>query len=95
MNAAPTSNRTDDLAAAVADLRVRLDRARANGEFDADTYEAAEEELDTAETALRASSKDGRKKAVLALKRLNGLAAETTDVAAQIALVIAAVNGLS
>jgi hypothetical protein len=32
---------------------------------------------------------------VLALKRLNGLAAETTDVAAQIALVIAAVNGLS
>jgi nucleoside phosphorylase len=95
MNAVPTSDRIDDLAGAVADLRVRLDRARANGEFDADTYEAAEEELDTAETALRAPSKDGRKKAVLALKRLNGLAAETTDVAAQIALVIAAVNGLS
>ncbi|MFG3340650.1 purine phosphorylase [Glycomyces sp. NPDC048151] len=95
MNVAPTSDRIDDLAAAVADLRVRLDRARAAGEFDADTYEAAEEELDTAATALRAPNKDGRKKAVLALKRLNGLAAETTDVAAQIALVIAAVNGLS
>ncbi|WP_026923480.1 5'-methylthioadenosine/S-adenosylhomocysteine nucleosidase family protein [Glycomyces arizonensis] len=95
MGTAPTGERIDDLVAAVADLRARLDRDRANGEVDDDTYEAAQDELASAETALREPGRKNRKKAVLALKRLSGLAADTTSLGAKIALVIAAVGGLS
>jgi adenosylhomocysteine nucleosidase len=95
MNAAPARDGIDDLAAAVADLRSRLDHDHAGGEVDDDTYEAARAEIETAGTALRESGEQGRKRALLALKRLSGLAADTTNVGAKIALVIAAANGLS
>src|SRR5690606_25535894 len=95
MGAPPPEHGIDDLVAAVADLRARLDRDRASGEVDDDTYEAARDELDSAETALRAPGDRNRRKALLALKRLSGLAADTTSLGAKIALVIAAAGSLS
>lgn len=95
MGAPPPEHGIDDLVAAVADLRARLDRDRASGEVDDDTYEAARDELDSAETALRAPGDRSRRKALLALKRLSGLAADTTSLGAKIALVIAAAGSLS
>lgn len=95
MGAAPAADRIDDLVSAVADLRSRLDRDRASGEVDEDTYEAAREELVSAETALREPGGQNRRKALLALKRLSGLAADTTSLGVKIALVIAAMGSLS
>lgn len=95
MGAASAGDRIDDLAAAVADLRARLDHDHANGEVDDDTYAAAQDELASAETALREPGGQNRRKVVLALKRLSGLAADTTSLGAKIALVIAAAGSLS
>ncbi|WP_100448854.1 5'-methylthioadenosine/S-adenosylhomocysteine nucleosidase family protein [Glycomyces xiaoerkulensis] len=95
MGAAPTGDGIDDLVTAVADLRARLDRDHAGGEIDDDTYEAARDELASAETALREPGRQSRRRALLALKRLSGLAAGTTSLGAKVALVIAAVGSLS
>ncbi|MEV3935600.1 5'-methylthioadenosine/S-adenosylhomocysteine nucleosidase [Glycomyces sp. NPDC049804] len=95
MSTAPTAGTGGDLASAVAALRRSITRHHADGTIDDDTYEAAQGELDTAETALREPGEQSTKKSVLALKRLRGLVADTADLAAKIAVVIAAVNGLS
>ncbi|HIW62178.1 MAG TPA: 5'-methylthioadenosine/S-adenosylhomocysteine nucleosidase [Candidatus Stackebrandtia excrementipullorum] len=95
MNVSPVGPRLDDMAAAVSALRVHLDRDYANREVDEDTYEAACAELKTAENALGESSGAGRKTSLLALKRLSGLVTGTTNIAANIAAVITAVNALS
>lgn len=95
MNPSHSNNIDGDLIAAVAGVRDRLDLDHANGEVDDETYEAARTELDSAEHALREPGETGRKKSLLALKRLSGLVAGTTSAAAHVATVITAVNGLS
>jgi adenosylhomocysteine nucleosidase len=95
MNTAPAADTIGDLAATVADLRLSIARHHAEGGIDDDTFEAAKNELDTAETAMSEPSETGKKHSVLALKRLRGLLADTAEIAAKIAVVIAAVSGLS
>ncbi|WP_025273603.1 5'-methylthioadenosine/S-adenosylhomocysteine nucleosidase [Haloglycomyces albus] len=84
-----------DARTAVDKLRTHLDNNYANGEIDDDVYREAMNEIDTAASGLDNPSAGDKKKSVLALKKLRGLAGETTNVAANIALVITAVNGLS
>lgn len=95
-NTATASGAIGDLTAAVADLRRLLKLDHGNGEVDDDTFEAAQQNLDNAETALRATDPKTRKgKSIVALKQLQGLVAGTTNAAAKLAPVIEAVNGLS
>jgi adenosylhomocysteine nucleosidase len=94
-NAAPAvGTALGDLVAAMADLRRELDRDRENGEVDDDTYEAAQEDLEEAATALRGTDPESRRKSRTALKRLRGLVEGTTNTAVKLAPVIEAVNGL-
>ncbi|GAA4914463.1 nucleoside phosphorylase [Stackebrandtia albiflava] len=95
INATPVAGTLDELLKVVSALRDRLDRDHANGEIDDDSYVAARDEIANAENGLRVPDGEGRKKSVLALKRLSGLVAGTTNIAGDVAQVISAVNGLS
>ncbi|MFD6445292.1 hypothetical protein ACFWEJ_09315 [Promicromonospora sp. NPDC060204] len=95
MSTTPEREQVTDPTKALAELRLLLDRHRADGALDDETYDAAQEEISTAETALRAPDQATKKKSVLALKRLKGLVGDLADLAAKTAVVIAAVNGLA
>lgn len=95
MSATPEPDQITDPAKALAELRVLLDRHRAEGAVDEETYDAAQNGLVTAETALRAADGSGKKKAVIALRQFGGLVAHLADLAAKTAVVITAVNGLA
>ncbi|MEV0952263.1 5'-methylthioadenosine/S-adenosylhomocysteine nucleosidase [Promicromonospora sp. NPDC050249] len=95
MSTTPQHAQEVDPPKALAELRVLLDRHRADGALDDDTYTAAQTEIAAAETALRDPDLATRKKSVLALKRLKGLVGDVTDLAAKTAVVITAVNGLA
>jgi adenosylhomocysteine nucleosidase len=95
MSTTPQHAQEADPSKALAELRVLLDRHRADGALDDDTYTAAQTEIAAAETALRDPDQATRKKSVLALKRLKGLVGDVTDLAAKTAVVITAVNGLA
>jgi adenosylhomocysteine nucleosidase len=95
MSTTPQHAQEVDPSKALAELRVLLDRHRADGALDDDTYTAAQTEIAAAETALRDPDQATRKKSVLALKRLKGLVGDVTDLAAKTAVVITAVNGLA
>lgn len=83
------------LAAELIALRDQLARERSAGTLDKATYDAARTELDTANNALKDKTKDGYGAFVLALKRLRGLVADVAELAAKIAALITAVNGLT
>ncbi|RPF21411.1 5'-methylthioadenosine/S-adenosylhomocysteine nucleosidase [Myceligenerans xiligouense] len=83
-----------DPAAALKELRELTELQHRNSSIDRETLDDATAELDVAEAAYLEGSA-GRKKAVRALKKLQGLLSETLDVPAKIAALIAALNGLS
>jgi adenosylhomocysteine nucleosidase len=93
MSMTPQDDQDIDSANALAELRVLLDRHRAHGAVDDDTYAAAQAEIAAAEKALRDPDQANTKKSVIALKRLNGLVADVAELAAKTAVVISAVNG--
>lgn len=95
MPATAEREQVPDPAKALAELRVLLDRHRADGALDEETYDAAQTGLATAEKALRDPDSRGKKKAVIALRQFGGLVAHLTDLAAKTAVVITAVNGLA
>jgi 8-oxo-dGTP diphosphatase len=79
----------------IADFRIRLREARQAGTLDEDTYQAAEAELETAVGSLAAGAEPGTGRLMVALKRLRGLVADTAELAANVAVIIAAVKGMS
>jgi nucleoside phosphorylase len=95
MSTAPQNGQDTNPTKALAELRMLLDRHRADGALDDDTYTAAQTEIAAAETALSDPDQATRKKSVLALKRLKGLVGDVTDLAAKTAVIITAVNGLA
>jgi nucleoside phosphorylase len=95
MSTTPRHSPDADPAAALTELRALLDRHRADGTVDDETYAAAQTEIATAETVLREPGQANKKKSVIALKRLNGLVSDMTELAAKTAAVITAVNGLA
>ncbi|MEO3858445.1 5'-methylthioadenosine/S-adenosylhomocysteine nucleosidase [Acrocarpospora sp. B8E8] len=84
-----------DLAVALAGFRAQLQRARATGRLDEDTYAAAEAELTVANEALQANTQQSKGKLTLALKKLRGLISDVADLAAALATVIALAQALS
>ncbi|GAA3429422.1 5'-methylthioadenosine/S-adenosylhomocysteine nucleosidase family protein [Streptosporangium sandarakinum] len=84
-----------DLAGALADFRTRLQRARAAGHLDDDTYTAAEEELAVADKALETDTPQSRGILTLALKKLRGLIGDVAELAAELAIIIGLAQGLS
>ncbi|AEV85800.1 hypothetical protein ACWT_4779 [Actinoplanes sp. SE50] len=71
-------------------LRLLLDRAHERGDLDTDTLAAAGQDLEAARAAV-GESRRGR--AVVALRRLNGLVGDVAGLAAPVAAILAAVNG--
>lgn len=84
-----------DLDAAIADLRDRLKQAHRDGQLDDDTYAAAESELDVADDCIREGTPHGRSTLVVTLKRLRGLVADVSELAARLAAIIAVAKVLS
>ncbi|MBA8823770.1 nucleoside phosphorylase [Saccharopolyspora lacisalsi] len=95
VGAAQPAATTTDLAAELTAVRDELARARSVGTLDSPTYEEAEAELDLADKALKENTPEGKSKSVRALKRLRGMIDEAAEVAAKVAALITAVNGLS
>ncbi|WP_405105771.1 5'-methylthioadenosine/S-adenosylhomocysteine nucleosidase [Micromonospora sp. NBC_01405] len=88
------AERPIDLAASIADLRTHLKQAHLDGQLDEETYAAAESELDAAtECVSAATPKKGG--LLVVLKRLRGLVADVTELAARLASIIAVVQGMS
>ena len=88
-------NQPADLKEALAGLRAQLQDARVAGHLDEDTYEAAEAELTVADEAVRTDTPRSRARLMLALKKMRGLIADVSDLAAGLALIIALAKGLS
>lgn len=84
-----------DLAEALAGFRTRLQRARAGGHLDDDTYTAAEAELTVADKALESDTPQSRGTLTLALKKLRGLIGDVAELAAELAIIIGLAQGLS
>ncbi|MFV2111203.1 purine phosphorylase [Micromonospora sp. LOL_025] len=84
-----------DLATAIGDLRGLLRQAHRDGQLDEATYAAAETELDTAGDCLKDETPQGRSALVVSLRRMRGLVADVTELAARVAAIIAVAKGLS
>jgi hypothetical protein len=80
----------DEILGQLAELRRALVRQRAAGKLDDNTYEAAADELRTAESWLSSPGTARRDRFVLALKRLKGLVEGIADLGAKVAALIAA-----
>lgn len=88
-------DRPVDLAASLAELRDRLKQAHRDGQLDEETYAAAESELDTADKCLQENPAGSRNALMVTLKRLRGLVADVTELAARLAMIIAMVKEMS
>jgi adenosylhomocysteine nucleosidase len=85
----------DTLLDDVAQLRLLLERARADGEVDDDTYRAAERELDAIDDSLPPVTGQDRTTTLLSLRRLRGLLLDVAEVAAKVTAVISVVQSMS
>ena len=83
------------LAAEVADFREQLRQAHTTGRLDESTYLAAEAELEIVTDSLAESTGQGKSRLMVALKKLRGLIADVTELAANLATIITAVKGMS
>ena len=97
VNVSQTANtpRPPHPAEALAEIRHDLDRERASGGIDPETHGAASSEIDTADKAIEEGTPRSRSTALLALKRLSGLLADLTSIAAKVAALIIRVKGES
>ncbi|MEV7806714.1 5'-methylthioadenosine/S-adenosylhomocysteine nucleosidase [Microbispora sp. NPDC088329] len=91
----PDPGQPVDLEQALAAFRARLERTRADGHLDEDTYAAAEAELTVADEALRSKAPERKSRLTLALKKLRGLISDVGELAAELAAVIALAQALS
>ncbi|MEV4808718.1 5'-methylthioadenosine/S-adenosylhomocysteine nucleosidase [Micromonospora avicenniae] len=94
VNVGADPDRSIDLAASIADLRNLLKQAHLDGHLDQETYTAAESELDLATVCVTDSSTGKKSRLLVALKRLRGLVADVTELAARLAAIIAVVKGM-
>ncbi|MET7706961.1 5'-methylthioadenosine/S-adenosylhomocysteine nucleosidase [Micromonospora sp. NPDC005413] len=83
-----------DLAASIADLRTHLKQAHLDGQLDEETYAAAESELEAATACVSAGTAEKKSGLMVALKRLRGLVADVSELAARLAAIIAVVRGM-
>ncbi|RLK24441.1 nucleoside phosphorylase [Micromonospora sp. M71_S20] len=83
-----------DLAASIADLRTHLKQAHLDGQLDEETYAAAESELEAATVCVSAGTVEKKSGLMVALKRLRGLVADVSELAARLAAIIAVVRGM-
>ncbi|MDM4721668.1 5'-methylthioadenosine/S-adenosylhomocysteine nucleosidase [Micromonospora sp. WMMA1363] len=83
-----------DLAASIADLRTHLKQAHLDGQLDEETYAAAEAELEAATACVSAGTPEKKSGLMVALKRLRGLVADVSELAARLAAIIAVVRDL-
>ncbi|MFF0721694.1 purine phosphorylase [Micromonospora sp. NPDC003816] len=88
-------DRPSDLVASIAELRVHLKQAHLDGQLDEETYAAAESEVATAAECVPAGTPAKKSRLMVALKRLRGLVADVSELAARIAAIIAAVRSMS
>jgi 8-oxo-dGTP diphosphatase len=82
-------------AAAIIELALRLRQARTAGHLDEDTYRAAEAELAAARETLQTTDPQDVGAVTLALKKVRGLVGDVAALSAEVASVIALVQGLS
>ncbi|MBE1501802.1 nucleoside phosphorylase [Amycolatopsis lexingtonensis] len=94
-NNSPSGDGPVDFGTALAELRADVSQEHSFGRLDDATYQAARSELDIADEALEATTREGKQKFVLALKRLGGLLGDLAGPAAKIAALIVAAKGLS
>ncbi|MFF9346412.1 purine phosphorylase [Streptomyces sp. NPDC014734] len=95
MNANRKLSSPADLVAELDSFREYLKRHYAEGTLDDDTYREAQSELDTASQAARENGPESPKRVTIALKRLRGLVADSSELAARLAPLIVVVGGLS
>lgn len=83
-----------DLSKAIADLTLRLERARDAGIVDEDTHRAARAELDDAREALQTVPRN-TSAVTLALKKVRGLVGDVASLATEVASVLGIIRSLS
>lgn len=94
IGAGPDLDQPINLAASIADLRAHLNQAHHDGQLDEETYAAAEAELQAATQCLSTGTSEKKNGLMLALKRLRGLVADVSDLAARLTAIIAIVRAM-
>ncbi len=92
---APDAGPPVGLVIQIAGFRELLRRAHLAGHLDESTYQAAEAELDVVSDSLASAAEQDTSRLMVALKRLRGLIADVTELAAKLAAIISAVRGWS
>lgn len=95
LNAEPKVTDPADLVTELDNLRKYLTRHHAQGALDDDTYRAALDDLDSARRAARESTSGAPKRVTMALKRLRGLIADSPELSARLAPLVATAGDLS
>ncbi|RRQ69330.1 purine phosphorylase [Streptomyces griseofuscus] len=95
LDAGPKASGPADLVAELDALHAHLERHRAEGTLDEDTYREALTELGLARRAARERTPGSSKKATMALKRLRGLTADLPELVARLAPLVVAAGDLS
>ncbi|CAL9549352.1 phosphorylase family protein [Streptomyces sp. enrichment culture] len=95
VNAGPKATGPLDLVVELDGFREHLKRHHAEGAFDDDTYREALAELGFARRAAREEAPDASRRATMALKRLRGLIAESSELVARLAPMVVAAGDLS
>ncbi|MGW6531913.1 5'-methylthioadenosine/S-adenosylhomocysteine nucleosidase family protein [Streptomyces venezuelae] len=90
MNSAPKTPGTTGLIAELNAFRAQLDRHRADGALDEDTYREALNDLDSALQTARSNSPESPKRTTMTLKRLRGLVAECPALVAELGPMVVA-----
>jgi 8-oxo-dGTP diphosphatase len=84
----------DDLQRLLPELLTALSEALASGQLDTESFEAATAEVRTAEACLTDEGEGGRRRLMIALKRLKGIVEDVSDLVGKVATTIAAVHGV-
>ncbi|GHI91941.1 5'-methylthioadenosine/S-adenosylhomocysteine nucleosidase [Streptomyces olivaceus] len=95
LNSSPKTTGPVDLVVELDELRAQLKRHHAEGAFDDDTYREALAELGFARRAARERGPESSRRATMALKRLRGLIADSSELVDRLAPMVVAAGDLS
>ncbi len=91
-NTAAAATNAEDLTSQLKMLREQIVQEKNSGRLDDETHQAADSEIRVASEAISSRTSEGKKKALVALKKLSGLIADVAELAVKVSALISAVK---
>jgi adenosylhomocysteine nucleosidase len=93
-NTVSRATTSEDFVAQLKKLRELMEQERDAGRLDDELHRAAESELQVASDAMSSGTGEGKKRALLALKKVSGLISDISELAVKVAALISSVRGI-